>query len=496
MSGWLGRLFGGGGREKTFTAAEVRQKVRASWDAAKTTTNNQNHWANADNLSPDAAVKVAVRKELRERARYEVANNCYARGMVNTLANDAIGTGPHLQMVTDDEDFNAEVEEIFSDWAKEIKLREKMITGRKARTESGEVFFVFITNDKLKSPIKLDVKVVESDQCTDEDGLGSGNLLKQDNADGIKYDKAGNPVSYRILPAHPGNDTQLGDTQKVTPTPASKVVHMYREDRPGQPRGVPEIAPALPLFAIMRRYTLACVAAAETAANNSYTIHTQHPSLDADSVDFDVAPFEVVDMERNMATVLPAGWQATQMRAEQPTDTYPDFKKEILNEVARCLDLPYNVAAGNSSSYNYASGRLDHQSYHKDLEIEQAYQEDTLLVRLFEEWMEEAVRAQVFTESVIPDMDDLHLAKEWFWDGQGHIDPVREAKAQEIRLKNNITSLAIECSKEGNDWRTVVDQRGRERRLLEDEGLEKPLATDQLESDDYGGSDETYFLPE
>ena len=43
----------------------------------------------------------------------------------------------------------------------------------------------------------------------------------------------------------------------------------------------------------------------------------------------------------------------------------PWFKKEILNEIARCLGMPYNISAGNSSGYNYASGRLDHQTYFK-----------------------------------------------------------------------------------------------------------------------------------
>ncbi len=37
------------------------------------------------------------------------------------------------------------------------------------------------------------------------------------------------------------------------------------------------------------------------------------------------------------------------MHAEQPATTYAEFKREILNEIARCLNMPFNVAAGNSS---------------------------------------------------------------------------------------------------------------------------------------------------
>jgi hypothetical protein len=69
--------------------------VRAKFDSAQTTADNRRHWANADGLSADAAANPEVRRTLRNRARYEVANNSYARGIVLTLANDVIGTG-HL----------------------------------------------------------------------------------------------------------------------------------------------------------------------------------------------------------------------------------------------------------------------------------------------------------------------------------------------------------------------------------------------------------------
>ena len=51
------------------------------FDSAQTTLDNRRHWANADGLSADAAVNPEVHRILRSRARYEVANNSYARGM-------------------------------------------------------------------------------------------------------------------------------------------------------------------------------------------------------------------------------------------------------------------------------------------------------------------------------------------------------------------------------------------------------------------------------
>ena len=88
--------------------------VRAKFDAAQTTPDNRKHWANADHLSADAAATPDVRRTLRNRARYEVANNSYARGIVLTLANDVIGTGPRLQMLADSAKANRTIEAEFT----------------------------------------------------------------------------------------------------------------------------------------------------------------------------------------------------------------------------------------------------------------------------------------------------------------------------------------------------------------------------------------------
>ena len=53
-------------------------------------------------LSAAAANSPDVRRILRNRSRYEIANNSYARGITLTLANDVVGTGPRLQMLTAD----------------------------------------------------------------------------------------------------------------------------------------------------------------------------------------------------------------------------------------------------------------------------------------------------------------------------------------------------------------------------------------------------------
>jgi capsid protein len=218
---------------------------------------------------------------------------------------------------------------------------------------------------------------------------------------------------------------------------------------------------------------LAVIAAAETAADFAAVLYTDAPANgEADPVE----PMDLVDLERRMATVLPGGWKLGQITAEQPATTYGEFKKEILNEIARCLNMPFNVAAGNSSGYNYASGRLDHQTYFKSLRVDQAHIETVILDRVLSAWLNEAV----LVEGLLPQSPravDAAFPHQWFWDGQEHVDPAKEASAQATRLQNNTTTLAFEFARQGRDWDSELRQRAKELALMKKLGLPTASAT-------------------
>ncbi|MFN9436033.1 MAG: phage portal protein, partial [Planctomycetota bacterium] len=116
MLNWLSSLLPTRKRPQNRT----RTLVRARYDAAVTNEDNRRHWANADGLSANSANSAEVRRILRNRSRYEVANNSYARGIVLTLANDTIGTGPRLQMLTEDAEANRRIERQFHLWSKAV----------------------------------------------------------------------------------------------------------------------------------------------------------------------------------------------------------------------------------------------------------------------------------------------------------------------------------------------------------------------------------------
>ena len=441
----------------------------ARFDAAQTTTDNSRHWVNADSLGPNAAMSTSIRAIIRQRSRYEVANNSWARGIINTLANDLIGRGPQLQIRTGDPIADDIIEKEFKLWMKKAKLATKLRLMRKVRAQDGEAFAVMTTNPNLAHPVKLDLRLVEADQVT----TPVLSIRPTDEIDGIKFDDMGEAVEYHVLGKHPGETpgVQFVAVANFSVIPAASMLHYFQQDRPGQRRGLPDIMPALSLFADLRRYTQAVIASAETAADFAGVIYSDAP---ANELAADVTPMETIEIEKRAMLSLPSGWKMNQMKAEQPTTTHENFVQVIVNEIARCLSIPFNVAYGNSSGYNYASGRLDHQTYFKNIEVERCVVELDILDRILEAWIAEAILISDFLPLSVRTMRAID--HEWFWPGREHVDPAKEANAQKTRLESNTTTLAHEFALKGQDWEKQLRQRAKENELIKELGLEKPVA--------------------
>jgi capsid protein len=429
-------------------AAQVR--IQARYDVARTTPENASLWDMVDGLSAAAANNPAVRKTIRERARYEISNNGYAKGIVRGLVSDIIG--PEVQLQLGDSDRAQEIEQEFAYWAHEVKLWRKVRTITTAWVADGEGFGLFTSNRRNRD-IKLDVRPIECDMI---ESWVSG-VFKENEIDGIRFDDDGNPTQYRVLKQHPGDYRSLKTTGAGEWINAKYVMHLFREDRPGQVRGVSELTPALNLFGLLRKYTIAVLEAAQRAAEISAVMHT---NLVPDGISAELAdPVTIIEAQRNAIVSLPEGWTLSQLKAEQPVNTYAMFKAEIINEIARSIIMPYNVAAGNSSGYNYASGRLDHQSYDRMIEVVRHDISSIILDRVYAEWL-----AEYATRHSLSDEDRAIVAShEWHYAGRGHVDPAKEANADNIRLKNGTLTHAAYYAKQGKDWKREHQQWIRER---------------------------------
>ena len=103
---------------RAFQQSQPRRQpqVEATYDAAGSSNEFKNYWANADAYDADSANDKSVREKLVQRSRYEVGNNGFADGIAQTWATDLIGKGPALRMQTSSEGFNRLVETTWYYW--------------------------------------------------------------------------------------------------------------------------------------------------------------------------------------------------------------------------------------------------------------------------------------------------------------------------------------------------------------------------------------------
>jgi len=431
--------------------------IQAAYDAAQNNEHLRTHWQGTDNLSPDSANKPAVRKVLRERSRYElIENNAYLNGAIRSVANDMVGSGasPKLKDPRISPARRRFIERLYENWAKATKLRKKSIRMRIAKITDGEAFTQLFTNPWIRDPVKLDLNVFECDRCTTEN---FGNPYQQPNEiDGIKYDEYGNPVAYYLLKTHPGDEFQGFSVTDGDWFSASVILHWYRQDR-GWHRGIPELVASLPLCALLRRYTIAVVLAAEAVANHAIVLESEAPpnvaqwSTDADGNPIEDDPFDVIPYSLGMMTTLPWGYKMNQIDAKQPMAVFDSFVDTLLREILRPLMVPFGYGVGSSDKSNMSSQTIDIDHYKRQTGIERMDFEETVLDPVFDHWWREASRIEGYLDGPMPLTDEGEVQEdtnpnflqenptlkvgapihEWAWDPPvlEHTDPQKVAAA-------------------------------------------------------------------
>jgi hypothetical protein len=426
-----------------------RQMMRAKFDAAQTFTGNQNHWSNVDHLDPHSVATLAVRRILRARSRYEIIeNNPYLKGTILTICNDFVGKGGPKLQITDkriSKDRQRVIEQRYTQWARVARLRQKLWRMRMAKIVDGEGFLRSYTNNRKTrgNPCTLDYQVIECDRISSPTDWPQEDPINN-QVDGVRFDDYENPTQYHILDFHPGTAFMgaLAGQMKGKWVRSENVVHWYRQDR-GWLRGIPETTPSLPLCSILRRYTLAVIRHAETAADLTAIIESETPPGTTPWTDgagnmVSDDPFDTFPIEMGMITNLPHGYKIKQLEAVPLGVQYDSFVGSMLREITRPLLITFNLAAGTSKDSNMASGVLDSHIYKGAQEHERVDCEEVVLDHVINDWWYEAVRIPGYLGDDFLATDNSFRSQPpehtWRWDriGQDHTDPSRVATALQI----------------------------------------------------------------
>lgn len=413
-----------------------RQAVKASFDAARDTTEYAAHWANTDSLDADSANSMAVRHKLIRRSRYEAGSNGFYAGIIETHVNALIGVGPTLRMLTKSRAFNEEVEQRFYEWSLKVQLMRKLRCLARAKIVDGEGFALLINNPAIDDDVQLDLLPIEAEQ------VQTPSLAYRESGyvDGVRFNQRGEILWYDVLPEHPGSANWRAMSLKPVQVPPQAMIHWFKMQRPGQHRGIPAMTSTLNVGASSRRMREATLAAAETAADLNVMLTTQ---LTPDSTTDPMAPFSSMPIQKRMMTAAPMGWEAHHFKSEHPGSTYDGFIRSHVTEQARPISMPINAAMCDSSTYSFASGKLDTLCYRAELNVERQDCDRTAMDRIFAAW---------FQEFTLQNPRRFKPLKQWDWPIHPVIDAESEARAIDTQLKNGTTTFREAYTLQGRDY--------------------------------------------
>jgi capsid protein len=147
-----------------------------------------------------------------------------------------------------------------------------------------------------------------------------------------------------------------------------------------------------------------------------------------------------------MITALPNNMRAHQIEAQHPNAQYTDFHRQLISEQSRPLGMPYNAAAGDSSTYSFASGKLDNLLYYAGADVDREDCNDAVMDPLFSQWFREWLLTNDRRRG------DEISDHQWDWPAHPVIDEVSHASANQTNLSTGQTTLSRVYSEDGNDF--------------------------------------------
>lgn len=469
-------VVGAGFEQAGSHSVPARQHVEAvpawgfrRWEIGDTDRLNQGHWTYAADESLNSWLSTQL-PTIRGRATYETKNNGILKGMIATHAEDIVGQdGPMLQVLSDDDRYNEALEELWRQWfycpthLPNISGASMLKLWVRALWKQGSFLAQIITDERADGPVKLRVRPMHTRRLGTPAQLAGNPLVFH----GVEYDTIGRPARYWIQQQQ-GIGTGYVNVNAYDPVPADLVIHEYIRDEEDQGLGDPWVSPSLQAVADLRDYDDTVQDAARQLADNT-------PVLKATGTDVQTwTNPETFTRERRVVPMLPPGWEAQWPVATQPAAQYPDYRGERMREFGRPVGMPLMLIRLDSSKHNYSSARFDSQVYDRAAEGIQCWLSGSehsygTLNRLLDEIAKEG-RFSVPDLRVRPP----RVAYEWTWPKRPHVDPTKEASAEQISLSTGTTTELDALASRGTTLERHIAKKVRIAQAYAAAGLPQP----------------------
>ena len=460
--------------------------ISAKYDAAGTGRRLRG-W-NPPASGPNRAIEglATVRNRARDALRNEWAGASAARVWTTNL----IGTGILPRPATADLALKARLNALWADWCPfadadgVLDFYGLQTLATRNWFASGEIFVrLRARRPEDGLPVPLQLQLLESDMVPLLDldsapGLPAGHRIRS----GIELDRVGRRSAYWMFREHPGDklghSISLADLVRV---PADGVLHLYEPLRPGQLRGVSDLAAILVKLRGVMDFDDAVLERQKLA--NLFTLfitrgNVGDAALDpitgqaVQGYDHDGAPLAA--LEPGLSQELLPG---EDVRFSDPPDAganYAEFMRQQHLGVAAGQGTPYELLTGDLKDVSDRTLRVIITEFRRHCEQRQWQ----IIIPQFcqpvrEAWAEAAALAGALA------VGEVREAKRVTWQPQGwaYIHPVQDAQGKRIEVEAGFRSRASVIAERGDDPDQVDADRAADAERERAAGLVAPTPT-------------------
>lgn len=458
---WLDKAIGWVSPQKGFERTRLRAAMQAmrGYDGAKAGRRTSG-WTTAG-TSANAEIGPAANM-LRERVRDLARNSPYiARGMDSLVAN-LIGSG--ISPATPDKAAKALWPQFVRQCDADGQLDFYGLQALVARTakESGECLVRLRPrrpSDGLAVPLQL--QVLEPDYL---DSLKTGPVDAGFCIQGVEFNSLGQRAAYWLYPQHPGDVAQLGKGMTSKRIPADEIIHIYRKTRPGQVRGVPDMASVVLTMRdlddyeeaeLVRKKIEACFTAFVTSPEGQDATPLGQAST--------VNGQRVESFEPGMIEYLSSG-QDVKFGNPSAAGGYGEYVRARLHAVAAGMGITYEMLTGDLSQVNFSSIRAGQGEFRRAAE---QWQWQTFVPMFCEPVWQAFVRAAFMAGKLKKDQ----IPVEWSAPRWDYVNPLDDVKADKEAVAGGLMSLSEALRRRGYEPASVFAEMAEDVRMLDDLGV-------------------------
>ena len=408
----------------------------------------------------DANTQIAASMtELRERARDLRRNNAYAHKGIGLISNNVVGKGIKTIIQGPNQEF---LQREWDKWTKgslcdydgRLNLAGIQRLLMDSTVESGEVL---IRKRIVNGEFPIQYQVLESDflSTSELDGkTQSGNTVIQ----GVEFNGSGKRVGYHLYETHPGSIVTTVTSLRTNLIPADQVMHIFRQERPGQVRGVTWLAPIMIRLKDLDDFEDAQLMRQKIAALFTAFVHDINAEVECE----DTSDFGDM-LEPGIIEELPPGKTVT--FANPPSvENYKEFTSSVLHSIAAGLGVSYESLTGDLSEVNFSSARMGWLEMNRNI---QTWRESLLIHQFLNVVVQDFISMMELRGIRIADTVKFnHIPPK-----REMIDPTKEIPASLEAIRGGLTTLSKEIAATGEDPETIIEQWAKDQETQEKLGL-------------------------